>query len=53
LRGANGTYAVQDLGLETNQPISFGEDTRGRVYVGSAGGSVWRLDPPDEQPANG
>jgi glucose/arabinose dehydrogenase len=53
LRGANGTYAVEDLGLETNQPISFGEDTRGRVYVGSAGGSVWRLDPPDEQPANG
>jgi glucose/arabinose dehydrogenase len=53
LRAANGNVAVEDLGLETGQPISFGEDSRERVYVGSATGSVWRLDPPDTARANG
>jgi glucose/arabinose dehydrogenase len=53
LRNAGGSVSVEDVGLETGQPISFGQDNLGRVYVGSATGSVWRLDPQDAQPANG
>jgi glucose/arabinose dehydrogenase len=46
LRGEQGTVSVEDTGLVASQPISFGEDSRRRVYVGSATGAVWRLDPP-------
>jgi len=32
-------------GLRVNTPVSFGEDTEGRVYVASLLGGVFRLDP--------
>jgi hypothetical protein len=53
LRATNGSITVEKLGLEAGQPISFGQDGRGHVYVGSATGSVWRLDPPDAQGTSG
>jgi glucose/arabinose dehydrogenase len=46
LRRFGAGFSVEDVGLETSQPISFGQDGRGRVYIGSATGTVWRLDPP-------
>jgi glucose/arabinose dehydrogenase len=41
----NGFALVRDLGLIVPAPTTFGVDTRGRVFVGSATGEVWRLDP--------
>ena len=32
-------------GLRVNTPVSFGEDSRGRVYVVSGAGPVYRIDP--------
>lgn len=46
LRRDGGSVRVEDLGVDAGNPISFGQDARGRVYVGSATGTVWRLDPP-------
>lgn len=37
--------ADRKLGLSVNAPTSFGEDTRGRVYVSSQEGPVFRLVP--------
>jgi glucose/arabinose dehydrogenase len=45
LRRSGGTVTIDGAGVEASQPISFGQDGRGRVYVGSATGTVWRLDP--------
>jgi hypothetical protein len=45
LRRSGGTVTIDDVGVEVRQPISFGQDGRGRVYVGSVTGIVWRLDP--------
>jgi glucose/arabinose dehydrogenase len=40
------TKAVeQPLGLGTKLPTSFGTDALNRVYVGTAGGDVYRIDP--------
>jgi hypothetical protein len=33
----------RSLGLHVSSLTSFGEDSRGRVYVMSQGGGVWRL----------
>ncbi|HEV8688528.1 MAG TPA: PQQ-dependent sugar dehydrogenase [Gaiellaceae bacterium] len=46
LRRFEAGFSVGDVGVEASQPISFGQDGRGRVYIGSATGTVWRLDPP-------
>jgi hypothetical protein len=35
----------QPLGLRISSPTSFGEDGRGRIYVSSQGGPVYRLVP--------
>jgi glucose/arabinose dehydrogenase len=35
----------QPLGLRVSSPTSFGEDGRGRIYVSSQGGPVYRLVP--------
>lgn len=45
LRRFGDKVVIEDVGVEAPQPISFGEDGRGRVYIGSANGTVWRLDP--------
>jgi len=42
LHGASGE---RKLGLSVASPSSFGEDTRGRVYVVSLDGPVYRLVP--------
>jgi glucose/arabinose dehydrogenase len=42
-----GGVAVSDVGVEAERPVSFGEDGLGRVYIGSATGAVYRLDPAD------
>lgn len=42
LRGAGGD---RRLGLEVPSPTSFGEDDRGRIYVCSQAGGVYRLVP--------
>jgi glucose/arabinose dehydrogenase len=42
LHGASGEHK---LGLHVDTPSSFGEDTRGRVYVASLEGPVYRLVP--------
>jgi glucose/arabinose dehydrogenase len=42
LHGANGDRL---LGLEVASPTSFGEDDRGRIYVCSQAGGVYRLVP--------
>lgn len=42
LRGASNDHK---LGLSVSTPSSFGEDTRGRVYVASLEGPVFRLVP--------
>ena len=41
----NGFALVRELGLAVPAPTTFGVDAAGRVYVGSATGEVWRLDP--------
>ena len=38
-----GASRVRTTGLRTDSPSSFGEDARGRVYVASLGGRVYRL----------
>lgn len=40
-----GGASVSDVGVEAARPISFGEDGGGQIYIGSATGAVWRLDP--------
>jgi hypothetical protein len=40
---ANQARGDSSLGLEMNQPVGFGTDGRGRVYVASLGGAVYRL----------
>jgi glucose/arabinose dehydrogenase len=45
LRRSAGKVTVDDVVAEAARPISFGEDGRGRVYIGSVNGTVWRLDP--------
>jgi hypothetical protein len=42
LHGASGD---RPLGLEVPSPTSFGEDDRGRIYVCSQAGGVYRLVP--------
>ncbi len=42
LRGASNDHR---LGLSVSTPSSFGEDTRGRIYVASLEGPVYRLVP--------
>ena len=42
LRRARGDRRI---GLSVSTPSSFGEDTRGRLYVASLDGPVFRLDP--------
>jgi hypothetical protein len=36
---------ARPLGLGLEQPTSFGTDALGRVYVVTAGGGVYRIDP--------
>jgi glucose/sorbosone dehydrogenase len=42
-----GGVSVSDVGVVAERPVSFGEDGRGQIYIGSATGAVWRLDPLD------
>lgn len=45
---ADGTLAREyDLGVDVEQPISFGQDQAGEPYVLSAGGNIVRLLPAD------
>jgi hypothetical protein len=39
-------------GLEVSNPVSFGEDSANRVYVVARGGGVFRLAPPNRDPAS-
>jgi glucose/arabinose dehydrogenase len=39
------TVAEQPLGLDAKLPTSFGTDAQNRVYVATAGGDVYRIDP--------
>jgi glucose/arabinose dehydrogenase len=43
--GGSGSSGRGALGLRVSSLSSFGEDDRGRVYVVSLGGPVYRLDP--------
>lgn len=40
-----GASGDRSTGLSVGQPVSFGEDARGRVYVVSQGGRIFRLAP--------
>jgi hypothetical protein len=42
----NGFALVRELGLVVPNPLTFGVDGLGRVYVSSANGQLYRLDPP-------
>jgi glucose/arabinose dehydrogenase len=39
------TIEEQPLGLSVTQPTSFGVDALGRIYIATAGGELYRLDP--------
>lgn len=41
--GVPAACEVLDTGLEVSQPVGFGEDALGRVYVASYGGQLYRI----------
>jgi len=53
LPAAGGGVATSDRSedLQVANPVSFGEDSDGRVYVVSQGGNVYRLAPAESPPA--
>jgi hypothetical protein len=46
---ANPVAAPKALGPTVRQPTTFGVDALGRIYVGTAAGDVYRIDPSPSQ----